>query len=377
MAVYKIFPSQDATLYSHYPIMNTGLDAINEIFSSLDISNNPSISRFLIKFNNDEISDVLNNKVQSSSFDVFLNNFIATANGISSNYILETWPLAQDWSNGTGEYLDSPQTTDGVSWKYTQYSGSFPWSVGGVIGTELYTSSFNPLYVSQGGGNWFYSGSGVSSYRVTQSFGLRDLKDIQFNVTDIVSRWNDNIIPNYGFITKWENQIEFNTSSFVQPILKYYSVDTNTIYPPHLEFRWDDYTTVLTGSLSGSIVSTSNIKLSLVENPGIFTPESINRFYINVSPLYPPRTFQTSSYFTNQYFLPENSYFAIKDLDTNEFVINFDNNYTKISSDNRGNYFDLYMSGLEPERYYKILVKTIINGSTKIFDDNYYFKIIN
>jgi hypothetical protein len=35
------------------------------------------------------------------------------------------------------------------------------------------------------------------------------------------------------------------------------------------------------------------------------------------------------------------------------------------------------MSGLEPERYYKILIKTIIQGSTKIFDDHYYFKVVN
>ena len=62
---------------------------------------------------------------------------------------------------------------------------------------------------------------------------------------------------------------------------------------------------------------------------------------------------------------------------TNEFVINFDTQYTQISSDNRGNYFDVYMSGLEPERYYKVLIKTEINGSTLILDDNYYFKVIN
>jgi hypothetical protein len=159
--------------------------------------------------------------------------------------------------------------------------------------------------------------------------------------------------------------------------LKYYSVDTNTIYPLYLEFKWNDYSTVLTGSLTGSIVNTSNLKISLNENPGIFYPSSINRFRINVSPLYPIRTFQTSSYFTNLNFLPTSSYFAIKDLDTNEFIINFDNQYTQISSDLNSNYFDVYMSGLEPERYYKVLIKTIINGSTIIFDDQYYFKIIN
>ena len=67
----------------------------------------------------------------------------------------------------------------------------------------------------------------------------------------------------------------------------------------------------------------------------------------------------------------------MKDLDTDEFVINFDNQYTQISSDAEGNYFDVYMNGLEPERYYKVLIKTIIDGSTIIFDDQYYFKVIN
>ena len=117
--------------------------------------------------------------------------------------------------------------------------------------------------------------------------------------------------------------------------------------------------------------------MSLAENPGVFYPESINRFYINVSPLYPTRTYQTSSLFTNLNYLPTSSYYAIKDLATNEFIVNFDDNYTQISSDSNGNYFDIYMSGLEPERYYSVLIKTHINSSTKIFNDDYYFKVIN
>ena len=31
MAVYKLFPLQDATLYSFYPYMNTGIDPIIEV----------------------------------------------------------------------------------------------------------------------------------------------------------------------------------------------------------------------------------------------------------------------------------------------------------------------------------------------------------
>jgi hypothetical protein len=303
--------------------------------------------------------------------------FIATAQGIGASYITETWPVAQEWNNGTGHYLDVPKSTDGVSWNTSNYSGSGTWNASGSIGSNLYTSSYNSSYAPQGGGNWFYSGSGVSSYKVTQSFDLRSDKDIDISVKTIVSKWYSGSLPNYGFITKWEDSVEFNTNENIQPVLKYYSVDTNTIYPPQLEFKWRDYSSVLTGSLTGSIVTTTNLKIALNENPGVFYPESVNRFRVNSSPLYPPRTYQTSSYFTNLYFLPTASYYAIKDLDTNEYVINFDPNYTQISSDSEGNYFTLYMNGLEPERYYTVLIKTIVNGTTLILDDHYYFKVIN
>ena len=377
MAVYKLFPYKDASIYSYYPDMNSGMDAISEIYNTITLEGTPDVSRFLTQFDLNEITDVINNKINGATWDAHFKNFIATAQGISSNYVVEIWPVAQDWNNGTGEFADNPQTLDGISWNFSNYSGSGVWSMAGSVGSELYTGSYNSSYSPQGGGNWFYSGSGVSSYKVTQSFGLRSDKDLSVNVKTIVSKWYSGSLPNYGFITKWENSVEFANNQYVQPVLKYYSVDTNTIYPPQLEFRWRDYSTVLTGSLTGSIVTTTTLKLALNENPGVFYPDSVNRFIVNSSPLYPARTFQTSSYFTDLNFLPTSSYYAIKDLDTDEFVINFDTLYTQISSNSNGNYFDVYMNGLEPERYYKILIKTIINGSTLIFDDQYYFKVIN
>jgi hypothetical protein len=35
------------------------------------------------------------------------------------------------------------------------------------------------------------------------------------------------------------------------------------------------------------------------------------------------------------------------------------------------------MDGLEPERYYKILIKTLIGGTTQVLDNSYYFKVVN
>ena len=57
-------------------------------------------------------------------------------------------------------------------------------------------------------------------------------------------------------------------------------------------------------------------------------------------------------------------------------VFDYDKEYTKISADNNSNYFDVYMSGLQPERYYRLLVKTEIDGTTTVIDDNQIFKVV-
>jgi hypothetical protein len=103
MAVYKLFPTQDATLYSLYPTMNTGLDAILEVSNRLDISGTPDIARYLIQFDTNEIQDVINNKIAGNSSSIYLKNFIAEAQGINQNTLLE---VRATWlKNGTMEMV--------------------------------------------------------------------------------------------------------------------------------------------------------------------------------------------------------------------------------------------------------------------------------
>tara|TARA_R110002020_G_scaffold174307_1_gene365427 strand:- start:12229 stop:13371 length:1143 start_codon:yes stop_codon:yes gene_type:complete len=379
MAVYKLFPYKDTTLYSFYPEMNTGIDPIVEISNlNLAVDGNPQVSRYLMEFVQSEIIDVVDNKISGAQWDVNLRSFIATAQGIVESTDLSVHPIAQYWWNGTGTYLDSPQVKDGANWDSPNFSGSVAWSSSGTDNTNNYvTSSYDATYVAQGGGSWYYSASDGSLYAVTQSFDTRSEKDLKVGVKTMVEKWYSGSFSNNGFIVKWEDTVEFSTDTQIQPVMQFYSVDTNTIYPPQLEFRWKDYSSVLTGSATSSIVSTTNLVSSLAENPGVFFPSSFNRFRFNVAPKYPVRTFQTASLFVGTNYLPTASYYAIKDLDTNEFVVDYDTTYTQLSSDSNGNYFDVYMNGLEPERYYKILVKTNIGGSTLILDDNYYFKVIN
>lgn len=348
MAVYKLFPIQDASIYSAYPAINTGLDAILEVnneFPSIDPS--PRIARSLIQFSQTQLENVFSNKVGASNWSSSLKLFIADAEGITSDTTIKVYPLTNSWNNGTGQYLDSPETTNGVSWSDRLESGSGAWSSeGGDYTTD-------------------YSGS--------QTFNIRDYKDLNINTTEIISQWSSSALDNHGFMVKLTGSQELIPSSSFQPTFKFYSVDTNTIYPPVLEIKWDDsiYSTNLTE------IGTTDVFMALDENPGVFYSESINRFRLNVRPKYPVRIFKTSSLYTSNYALPTASYYAIKDVDTNEFVVDFDEDFTKISCDNTSSYFDVYMDGLEPERYYKILIQTTINGSTIIKDDKYYFKVIN
>ena len=44
-------------------------------------------------------------------------------------------------------------------------------------------------------------------------------------------------------------------------------------------------------------------------------------------------------------------------------------------NDISSSYFDVHMNGLEPERYYTILIKTVVDGVTKVWDEDIMFKV--
>lgn len=377
MAIYKLFPSYDTTLYSQYPDQNTGLDSILEVFNKthntdpLYISE-AEVARTLISFDSTEIADVIEDIISGSQWQANLKLFNAKTTGITADSKIYIYPLAQSWTNGTGRYDNSPKTENGASWTWRTFNGGTSWTTSS-FGSYI-TASFQSS--NPGGGIWYTGSSNGLNYEVTQSFGLRSIKDINSNITDIVNSWYSGSISNNGVILKWANSTEFNSSESIEPNMNLFSVDTHTIYPPELEFRFNDYS-FNTGSNTQGFITSSNMILSFPNNKGEFNKNSIQKFRIDVRPQYPARTFQTSSYYISNNYLPLSSSYAVKDLDTNEFVIDFDDTYTKISADSEGNYFKIFMSGLEPERYYKILVKIIMNGETIINDNEYYFKVKN
>lgn len=346
MAVYKIFPLQDATIYSFYPFMNTGIDAIIEVGNlNVNINPVPQVFRFLIEFDQSEIESIVDNKVGGTQFSSSLKCFIANAQGVDHDSVIEAYPISGSWRNGTGTYLDSPITTNGCSWKARTFSGSGGANWDLAPSTAYVTSSFSGSD-NQGGANWYTGSLDVNAQiEATQTFTLRSQKDLDINVTDIVKTWyssSKNIagtytnIVNDGFIIKWEDAIEFSTADAIQPIMQFYSVDTNTIYPPVLEIKWDDQ------SFENWFFTTNTdngFLRCLDSNPGLFYSESVNRFRINVRPDFPTRTFQTASVDTLNHYLNSSSMYSVKDLDTNETLIDFDPEFTKISCDATSNFF--------------------------------------
>lgn len=360
MAVYKIFPEKDNTIYSAYPLMNTGLDQIVEIQNKPSSSNEDAqVSRILTKFPLSEIQETIVKAGGPGNYKAFLKLFVADATELPDNYSLIVNPVSQSWEVGTGRFLYDPSVTTDCTW--IQRDSTNDWRTSSFAADT--TASFQ--IDSPGGATWY------TLFEGSQSFAINSTKDTDIEVTDIVGNFNNLNIKNDGFLVRMEPGYEFNPSSSYS--LKFFSKDTHTIYPPQLEIRWND-SSYITGSLT--VLSNNNTTVTIGNNIGQYDRDTKYQFRVNARPIYPARQFTTVSVYTLNQALPSASYYALQDVDTGDYIIDYDVNYTKVSCDPSGNYFNLYMNGLQPERLYKILIKsTFANGSTMVFDNQYTFKI--
>ena len=323
---------------------------------------------------------------EDREFGVDLRNSAAVVNGLNLDQELKIYPVSGSWGMGSGKLYNSPQSTDGASWEWRTFSGSAgigaeKWQTTGTYGAYA-TSSFSSSV--EGGGNW-YTGSNLELPTIqSQSFSYGIGVDLSVNVTDTIKTWYTNSLvdntvgfPNDGFLVKQSSSREFINSQATTATFRYFSIDTNTIYPPLLDLKWNDWY-YNTGSSTNQTLGTPEAFISIYNNVGTYYSQSVERFRIAAIPKYPDVVFQTASLYTTNFYLPQaSSSYAIKDTDTNEFVIPFDSTYTQISSDSTSSYFDVYMNGLEPERYYTILIKTVLDGTTQVFDEDIMFKVVN
>jgi hypothetical protein len=383
MAYYFIFPENDATIYSHpdRTKMNTGGDEILEIVKEKGSSDQIYYpSRVLIKFKNEEIKEVIQDKIGSSTFnngtsEVALQLLSTEHKNLTDVLNLEVFAISQSWNEGTGRYSNLPTGSNGCSWVFRDND---------IAGTQWLTSSFavastgsiEASGITKGGGVW-YTGS---AFQGSQQFLRGDGLDTNINVTSIVQKHSASLfanstyptgIDNNGFLIKQPDSVETNTSnSFGE--MKYFSVDTHTVYPPRLTFKWDDST----HNKQSSAKQSGELFVSLYRNKEEYNQNDEAFFRIHVRDKYPVRQFASSSNFLNVGYFTTSSFYSVRDAHTEEVVIPFDNNFTKLSADNEGMFFKLFMKGLQPERYYRVLFKHTNNEGTKVYDDNYHFKVV-
>jgi hypothetical protein len=342
----------------------------------------PDYSRILIKFDINVISQSISNNSINSNVKFNLKLKASSVSEIPVDYSVYGYPISQSWNMGTGRFSTGGNLV-GASWDYRNYAGD--------SGSYWFPVNANPVpstssFVNQGG-TWYTSvptsyvqkSSSLCSTLVTgsslicsQSFDYTT-SDINMDITTIVKGWLCGCVPNEGIILV--SSLETVATNGIDSTIKFFSKETNTIYQPYIDIAWDDsvYTTGSMVPLTGNIPYTIIMQNLSKE----YKFGSIPRINVFAREKYPLKNFvkgyQQNAYLSSS-LLPSASYYCIKDNESENVVIDFDNN-TKISSDGNIHYFNIDTTGLPVERFYRILIKTTFDTQTNVFDNGNIFKI--
>jgi hypothetical protein len=341
---YFVTSSKDSTIYLQQPTQNAGRDEILEI-SKIYYGNLKDISRSLIKFDTSPLSQsIATGEVTMSSAELILTE--CESSEIANEYTLYAYPVSQSWDVGIGTRFDTI-TTDGVSWNTRKTSTN--WLVGSA---SLESSgSYN------GKGGMWYTGSVASQVFNDES------SDIIMDVSQSLSSWIGGSIPNEGFILKHDSSKENDTVDYGQ--LKFFSRETNTIYQPKVRIGWDD-SIFVTGSLTA--LTADDIHITFKRLKTRYKVGSKPEIRVFGREKYPLKTYANEYAYTDVYYLPNSSYYQVKDRITDEVIVPF-GDYTKLSCDSNGNYFKLNLTNWEYNRDYYIEIKIDRDGVIEYFED--------
>ena len=362
--IYRIYGQKDSTIYEQDALraQNAGGDEILEVTKFYDTLTDSILignSRVLTQFDISTISASISAGTISSNCKFYLNLTSTEQVGVQSEYQLDIYPVSQSWTEGKGQFYDSPIQTDGVSW---QYRNSSLWATGSFV------SGTTGSYIhNDGGGTWYTASANNTAYSQTFNKYTNDLK---VEVSEYVKDWMSGSRDNNGFIVKRPLLEESGSTRYGSS--KFFSNETHTIYVPTLEVRWDDsaYTTGSLSSLTGDdiLIYPKNLMAEYKEN-------SKSRIRVVGRQRFPQRTFSTSSLYNDVKSLPQNTYYQVRDVETNLVLVPFNTTYTKISCDSTGNYFDFWFNTLQPERFYQFEFR-VDRDSRQEYFDGYVFKVV-
>lgn len=362
---------------------------------STSFENIPSLSRALLKFDVSAISkSIADRTIQNTgSLKFTLKMEILESTEIPLSYSIYAYPISQSWEMGDG-YYETGGSNLGASWYYKNFYGEsgsywYPLITGSAYKFVDYlnTASYASESFSKGGGTWHYnvpttyvSESSGYCHTISASNSLIARQDFNYekanlgiDVSEIVKSWICGCVPNEGIILL--TSLELSQASTTKGLFKFFSKDTNTIYTPYLDAQWDD-SAYVTGSLTA--VSESNPFTVVLRNLNKnYKFGAIPRVDVYARPKNPLKNF-VRGYQMNQFLtsslLPTSSYYCIKDNESEQTIVDFDD-ATKLSCDGNMHYFVLDTTSFAQERYYRILVKVVTNNEEQIFDNGYIFKV--
>ena len=355
MAYYFLTASKDASVYLQQPDQNCGLDEVLEV-SKVYYGNIKDVSRALLKFDLQGISESISNgDVVLSEATLILRE--TESEELPLEFTLEAYPISQSWEMGKGTRFDDI-TTGGVTWNNREGDSILRWLQAGEF-SEVSTGSYEGK-----GGTFYYD------VYATQDFEYQS-KDVHMDVKDIVEDWISGSIVNDGIILKLPFELENDTNDY--GILRFFSKETNTIHQPKLRIGWDD-TSFTTGSLTELI--SEEIKVGIRNFKKEYKVNTTPKLRVVGRDLYPIKTFSATAQYGISKFLPTTSYYQILDYHSNDVMVPY-SEYTKLSCDSDGNYFNLNLTNWEVDRVYKIEFKVVIDGAPQFFDEDYTFSVVS
>jgi hypothetical protein len=353
------YPLKDTTIYEDNPDLNSGVDQILELIhknSGGDITN----SRILLKFDTDNINKFIQDySITPLKYELVLHVSKIEQSPIELN--INALPVSGNWEGGSGNTNVNTNISDGTSWSWKTFKSDLYW-----ITQDTPSGSFSYNSIT-GGGTWHTE----SSFQSTQSI-LNIKNDVVFNLTNVFDAYTSGTIQNDGIIIKYADYNEMSTYPYYS--YKFFSNESNTIYSPKLRMVSDD-TVYITGSLG--ILNTNKEYTIYSKMKEVYNINEIAKIRIFSRPKFIEKTYSTNAQYLINYALPENSFYEIRDNVTNDIIIPFDTIGTKLSCDGTSNYFTLFMNNFQPERYYKIIIKTKISLYEEIIvDDDLIFKVV-
>ena len=265
---------------------------------------------------------------------------------IPLDYTIYAYQVSQSWDMGIGTRFDEI-STDGVSWNKRTTTDNW---LGDGYSTDT-TGSFNGK-----GGVWY------TTSVATQSFSY-ETSDIQMDVLEPMNVWLSGSVPNEGWILKHSSEVENDTDDYGQ--LKFFSKETNTIYQPKVRIGWDD-SSFVTGSLTE--LDADDIHVTFKRLKSRYKRGSKPEIRVFGREKYPLKTYSNTYGYTDVKYLPETTYYQVKDVITDEVIVPF-SDYTKVSCDSNGNYFKLNLTNWEYSRDYYIEIKVDRDGVIEYFED--------